>query len=96
METLPGAIVQFSFVELEQATNKFSKANLVGLGGSSNVYQGQLLDGRVVAIKKLKLLGELLGGPEADDDFLTEVIFNALCTHPFRDNDANKLQLDFL
>lgn len=66
---LPGVIVQFSYAELEQATDKFSNANLVGLGGSSNVYRGQLLDGRVVAIKKLKLLG----GPQADDDFLTEI-----------------------
>jgi len=80
METLPGTIVHFSFVELEQATNKFSSANLVGLGGSSNVYRGQLQDGRVVAIKKLKLLG----GPEADNDFLSEVVFKALCTHPLR------------
>ncbi|ONK63926.1 uncharacterized protein A4U43_C07F20340 [Asparagus officinalis] len=67
--TLPGAIVQFPFVELEKATDKFSNANLIGIGGSSNVYRGQLLDGRVVAIKKIKLSA----GPEAEYDFLTEI-----------------------
>lgn len=61
--------MQFSYVELEQATDKFSNANLIGLGGSSNVYRGQLQDGSVVAIKKLNLIG----GQQADYDLLTEV-----------------------
>lgn len=47
----PGAIIQFSFVEFEQATETFSKSNIIGLGASSNVYRGQPNDGRVVAIK---------------------------------------------
>ncbi|CAL9124120.1 unnamed protein product [Musa textilis] len=66
---LPGAIVQFSYVELEQATNRFSDNNLIGVGGSSNVYRGQLKDGRIVAIKKLRPLG----GSEADSEFLYEI-----------------------
>ncbi|RRT78506.1 hypothetical protein B296_00009060 [Ensete ventricosum] len=66
---LPGVIVQFSYVELEQATNRFSDNNLIGVGGSSNVYRGQLKDGRIVAIKKLRPLG----GSEADSEFLYEI-----------------------
>ncbi|XP_065045747.1 receptor-like serine/threonine-protein kinase NCRK isoform X2 [Musa acuminata AAA Group] len=66
---LPGVIVQFSYVELEQATNRFSDNNLIGVGGSSNVYCGQLKDGRIVAIKKLRPLG----GSEADSEFLYEI-----------------------
>ncbi|KAJ6793027.1 receptor-like serine/threonine-protein kinase NCRK [Iris pallida] len=65
----PGAIIQFSFVELEQATEKFSRSNLIGFGGSSNVYRGQLKDGRVVAIKKLNLPG----GSKEDNGFLNEI-----------------------
>lgn len=68
-QTLPGTIIQFSFFELEQATDRFSDANLIGQGVSSNVYRGTLLDGRIVAIKRLKALSEI----EEDSAFLTEV-----------------------
>ncbi|KAJ0963758.1 hypothetical protein J5N97_028880 [Dioscorea zingiberensis] len=64
---LPGTITQFSYVELDQATNKFSNDNLIGCGGSSNVYYGKLRNGTVVAIKKLKSNG----GQE--DEFLAEI-----------------------
>ncbi|PKA47617.1 Receptor-like serine/threonine-protein kinase NCRK [Apostasia shenzhenica] len=69
MQSVPGAIIRFSFSELAEATDKFSDANLIGQGGSSNVYQGRLKDGRIVAIKKLKMLG----GIEADSSFPTEI-----------------------
>ncbi|KAL5998646.1 hypothetical protein ACLOJK_009589 [Asimina triloba] len=62
-------LILFSYFELEQATNKFSKSNLIGLGGSSNVYRGHLKDGRIVAVKRLKVKG----GPSADSEFLTEI-----------------------
>ncbi|KAI4334379.1 hypothetical protein L6164_019079 [Bauhinia variegata] len=68
-ETLRGTIIQFSFVELETATEKFSASNLIGLGGSSYVYRGQLKDGSIVAVKRLKSQG----GPEADSEFLKEI-----------------------
>lgn len=69
---LPGAITQFAFVELEQATNRFSNTNLVGLGGSSNVYRGELNGVGAVAIKKLKAIGD-------DYEFLTEVSKKFVC-----------------
>ncbi|CAA6662460.1 unnamed protein product [Spirodela intermedia] len=43
----------FSYAELERATGGFSEENLVGSGGSSDVYRGRLTDGRFVAIKSL-------------------------------------------
>ncbi|CAA7398859.1 unnamed protein product [Spirodela intermedia] len=59
----------FSYAELERATGGFSEENLVGSGGSSDVYRGRLTDGRFVAIKKLKLAG----CPGADSEFMTEI-----------------------
>ncbi|XWS28984.1 hypothetical protein CRYUN_Cryun25bG0117800 [Craigia yunnanensis] len=67
--TILGTICQFAHSELENATNKFSNSNLIGLGGSSFVYRGQLKDGRIVAVKRLKIQG----GPDADSIFSTEV-----------------------
>ncbi|XVE79788.1 hypothetical protein DITRI_Ditri14bG0084000 [Diplodiscus trichospermus] len=64
-----GTIRQFTYSELENATNKFANSNLIGLGGSSYVYQGQLKDGRIVAVKRLKIQG----GRDADSIFSTEV-----------------------
>ncbi|XP_028807985.1 receptor-like serine/threonine-protein kinase NCRK isoform X2 [Neltuma alba] len=68
-ETFYGKIIQFSFAELENATENFSASNLIGLGGSSYVYRGQLKDGSNVAIKRLKSQG----GPEADSVFSIEI-----------------------
>ncbi|KAE8677083.1 Receptor-like serine/threonine-protein kinase NCRK [Hibiscus syriacus] len=70
MGTVLGTICQFSYSELENATNKFSDSNLIGLGGSSYVYRGQLKDGRIVAVKRLKIQGS---GLDADSIFSTEV-----------------------
>ncbi|KAJ7947832.1 Protein kinase family protein [Quillaja saponaria] len=67
--TLHGTIIQFSFSELENATDNFSTPNLTGLGGSSFVYRGWLKDGRNVAVKRLKAQA----GPDADSEFLTEI-----------------------
>ncbi|XP_010253728.1 PREDICTED: receptor-like serine/threonine-protein kinase NCRK [Nelumbo nucifera] len=66
---MPGAIVHFTYSELEYTTNKFSRSNLIGVGGSSCVYHGQLKDGRTVAVKRLKTQG----GPDVDTEFLTEI-----------------------
>lgn len=68
--TIHGLIVQFSYSELHDATEKFSKSNLIGVGGSSYVYRGKLKNGKTVAIKRLKTQK----GPDAVSVFLTEVI----------------------
>ncbi|XP_020232620.1 receptor-like serine/threonine-protein kinase NCRK isoform X2 [Cajanus cajan] len=68
-ETFQGNIIQFSFAELENATENFSASNLIGFGGSSYVYRGRLKDGSNVAVKRLKDQR----GPEADSEFFTEI-----------------------
>ncbi|XP_061376722.1 receptor-like serine/threonine-protein kinase NCRK [Gastrolobium bilobum] len=68
-EIFHGNIIQFSFAELENATENFSASNLIGLGGSSYVYRGRLKDGSNVAVKRLKHQV----GPEADSEFFTEI-----------------------
>ncbi|XWS74305.1 hypothetical protein CRYUN_Cryun02cG0203400 [Craigia yunnanensis] len=66
--TILGTICRFAYSELENATNNFSNSNLIGLGGTSYVYRGQLKDGRIVAVKRLKIRG-----PDADSIFSKEV-----------------------
>ncbi|KAJ4822283.1 hypothetical protein Tsubulata_006388 [Turnera subulata] len=68
-EITHGTIIRFSYSELESATNKFSRSNLIGLGGTSYVYRGQLKDGRTVAVKRLTAQR----GLDADSLFSTEV-----------------------
>ncbi|CAH2072402.1 unnamed protein product, partial [Thlaspi arvense] len=43
----------FSLQDIQTATNGFSRENLIGEGGYAEVYKGQMLDGQIVAIKKL-------------------------------------------
>ncbi|XP_057806130.1 probable receptor-like protein kinase At2g42960 [Salvia miltiorrhiza] len=43
----------FTLRDLEMATNKFSKENVIGEGGYGIVYSGQLINATVVAVKRL-------------------------------------------
>ncbi|KAH6798835.1 Protein kinase superfamily protein [Perilla frutescens var. frutescens] len=43
----------FTLRDLESATNKFSKDNVIGEGGYGIVYRGQLINGTIVAVKRL-------------------------------------------
>lgn len=67
--TLLGTLIQFTYSELEVATDKFSQDNLVGCGGSSYVYRGQLKDGKIIAVKRLKDQG----GSDANYIFFSEI-----------------------
>lgn len=58
----------FTLRDLELATNRFSKENILGEGGYSVVYRGQLINGAEVAIKKL--LNNL---GQAEKEFTVEV-----------------------
>ncbi|XP_077245281.1 uncharacterized protein LOC143885150 [Tasmannia lanceolata] len=49
-----GHLKRFSLRELEVATDKFSRENILGRGGFGKVYKGRLADGSFVAIKRLK------------------------------------------
>ncbi|OVA13312.1 Protein kinase domain [Macleaya cordata] len=46
----------FSFEEIEEATNNFDPANLMGEGSQGQLYKGRLRDGSVVVVRCLKLM----------------------------------------
>nr|CAD1843877.1 unnamed protein product [Ananas comosus var. bracteatus] len=52
------AFKMFTEEDLEQATNKFHKNNIIGHGSYGTVYKGILKDNRVVAIKRAKIINE--------------------------------------
>ncbi|XP_024536162.1 inactive protein kinase SELMODRAFT_444075-like isoform X2 [Selaginella moellendorffii] len=60
--------IVFSFSKIEEATNKFSKENLVAEGGFGFVYKGVLSDGQLVAVKQHKLASR-----QGDREFKAEV-----------------------
>ncbi|CAM6069005.1 unnamed protein product [Sphagnum tenellum] len=68
--------VKFSFEELEVATARFSPTNVVGRGGGSEVYRGELQDGRLVAIKCLTQ-----SGLQAEEELLTDIEINTCLSH---------------
>ncbi|KAL1542718.1 receptor-like serine/threonine-protein kinase NCRK isoform X1 [Salvia divinorum] len=76
-KALHGTIIQFSYSELESATNRFSDTNLVGVGGCSHVYRGNLRDGRTVAVKRMKSED----GSDAEHVFLAEIQLIARLHH---------------
>ncbi|XP_008221860.1 PREDICTED: cysteine-rich receptor-like protein kinase 3 isoform X2 [Prunus mume] len=53
LATVNKSQLNFSYEDLERATNYFHDSNKLGQGGSGSVYKGVLPDGKVVAIKRL-------------------------------------------
>uniref|UniRef100_A0ACD6AJ55 Uncharacterized protein n=1 Tax=Avena sativa TaxID=4498 RepID=A0ACD6AJ55_AVESA len=72
-----GNVKRFQFRELQVATDKFSSKNILGKGGFGHVYMGQLPDGTLVAVKRLKD-GNAAGG---ESQFKTEVEMISLAVH---------------
>ena len=58
----------FTYEELAMATNGFSAQNMLGEGGFGCVYKGVLPDGKVVAVKQLKI-----GASQGEREFQAEV-----------------------
>ncbi|PKA55581.1 putative receptor-like protein kinase [Apostasia shenzhenica] len=58
----------FTLRDLEYATNRFSKENVIGEGGYGVVYRGRLINGTEVAVKKL-----LNNMGQAEKEFRVEV-----------------------
>ncbi|XP_066307741.1 probable receptor-like protein kinase At1g11050 [Miscanthus floridulus] len=69
--------VMFDICELAKATGGFAERNLIGRGGFGVVYRGVLVDGTVVAVKKM-LEPDVEGG---DEEFTNEVEIISLLRH---------------
>ncbi|KAJ7555761.1 hypothetical protein O6H91_05G053800 [Diphasiastrum complanatum] len=59
---------QLTYSDLLVATGNFDECNIIGSGGFGVVYKARLVDGSLVAIKKL-----IQEGPQADREFLAEM-----------------------
>ncbi|XP_042043913.1 putative wall-associated receptor kinase-like 11 [Salvia splendens] len=62
--------------ELEIATDHFNENRILGHGGQGIVYKGMLSDGKIVAVKKSKLLEEMQLKP-----FINEVVILSQINH---------------
>uniref|UniRef100_A0A0E0L9J5 non-specific serine/threonine protein kinase n=1 Tax=Oryza punctata TaxID=4537 RepID=A0A0E0L9J5_ORYPU len=72
-----GQLRRFTLRELQVATDNFSPNNLLGRGGFGKVYKGRLLDGSLIAIKRLN--EDRIGTGERQ--FLMEVELISMAVH---------------
>ncbi|XP_021275949.1 probable LRR receptor-like serine/threonine-protein kinase At2g23950 [Herrania umbratica] len=72
-----GNLRNFTFRELQLATDNFSSKNILGTGGFGNVYKGKLGDGTLVAVKRLKDMTGSFG----ESQFQTELEMISLAVH---------------
>ncbi|GMY18798.1 wall-associated receptor kinase-like 22 isoform X5 [Fagus crenata] len=66
----------FNSKDLEKATDRFNVNRILGQGGQGTVYKGMLVDGRIVAVKKSKIIDE--GKLE---EFINEVVILSQINH---------------
>ncbi|XP_062166433.1 wall-associated receptor kinase-like 10 [Alnus glutinosa] len=66
----------FSSKDLDKATDRFNVNRILGQGGQGTVYKGMLADGRIVAVKKSKVIDEGKLG-----EFINEVVILSQINH---------------
>ncbi|XP_062087502.1 cysteine-rich receptor-like protein kinase 10 [Humulus lupulus] len=68
--------LQFSFKNIDTATNNFSAYNMLGKGGFGDVYKGMLINGREIAVKRLSK-----SSGQGAAEFKNEVVLVAKLQH---------------
>ncbi|KAM6575813.1 hypothetical protein CsatA_024140 [Cannabis sativa] len=66
----------FDSKELEKATNQFSMDRILGEGGQGTVYKGMLEHGKIIAVKKSKIIDEA-----KLSEFINEVVILSQINH---------------